>query len=233
MSRKNLIITIAILELLGISACTSRSHLSGGGAVKTQSTPAGQQSSIPSTYQQGCIAEGAVCLPNTTGSIPSALRRSLHLPVVRSGQRCPTTQGHPTNTPQFGGIAVGKGPVEAIIAEEPAQDARSGIADLVNPTNTPPWLGFKTLWFSTPAYQGPFVIRAERLDHPGKIAMGEGPTVASIVVPPGPTLNSSGGWRQAPGGTWVMSPGCYAWQVDGLTFSEVIVIRAVLRPLSK
>ena len=29
-------------------------------------------------------------------------------------------------------------------------------------------------------------------------------------------------------GTWVKAPGCYGWQVDGLTFSEVIDVDAVL-----
>ena len=29
-------------------------------------------------------------------------------------------------------------------------------------------------------------------------------------------------------GLFVKSPGCYAWQVDGLGFSEIIVVRAVL-----
>ena len=50
-----------------------------------------------------------------------------------------------------------------------------------------------------------------------------------VVVPPGPTLNSDAGWRTAPGGTWVGTPGCYAWQIDGLTFSHVIIFEAVLR----
>jgi hypothetical protein len=107
-------------------------------------------------------------------------------------------------------------------------DLRRGIADLINPTSSPPWLALKTLWFSLPRYQGPFVIRAHRLGRPGPVALGEGPTVAPLVVPPGPTLNGAGGWREAPGGLWMRAPGCYAWQVDGLTFSEIIVVRAVL-----
>jgi hypothetical protein len=229
---KNLVFFFVALGLLAVSACTSGPNQPGGGTNETHSVHARAGSLIPSTYQQACINEGAVCLPHAAGPIPSVLSRPLHLPTLRSGQRCPAAYGHAVNTPQFGGVAVGKGPVEAIIAEEPARDARRGIADLISPTNTPPWLGFKTLWFSTPRYQGPFVIRAKRLGEPGAIAMGEGPTAAFVVVPPGPTLNSSSGWRQVPGGTWVKSPGCYAWQVDGLTFSEVIVVRAVLNSRS-
>jgi hypothetical protein len=110
-----------------------------------------------------------------------------------------------------------------------AGDVRQGVADL-DPAETPGWREFKTLWFSVPAYQGPFVIRAERLDKQGPIRLGGSgllPTSASpLVVPAGPTLNSWNGWRTVPSGTWAKSPGCYAWQVDGRTFSETIVVRA-------
>jgi hypothetical protein len=108
-----------------------------------------------------------------------------------------------------------------------AGDLRHGVAVLINPTSAPPWLGLKTLWFSPPAYQGPYIIRDERLGRPGPVALGEGPVVAPLVVPPGPTVNGGEGWREAPGGLWVKSPGRYAWQVDGLTFSEVIIVHAV------
>ena len=46
-------------------------------------------------------------------------------------------------------------------------------------------------------------------------------------------MNGTGGWREAPGGLWVQAPGCYAWQVDGLTFSETIVVRAVLHKAAR
>ena len=49
-----------------------------------------------------------------------------------------------------------------------------------------------------------------------------------IVVPAGPTVNGVDGYREATGATYVMEPGCYGWQVDGLTFTEVIVVNAVL-----
>jgi hypothetical protein len=52
-----------------------------------------------------------------------------------------------------------------------------------------------------------------------------------LIVPPGPTLNGSSGSRMAPGGTWVVAPGCYGWQIDGLTFSYVVIFRAVVGQL--
>jgi hypothetical protein len=181
---------------------------------------------LPATYRQACAAEAHAfgCMHVPAGPIPTALKHRLHLPVLRTGQRCPATRGTPFNTSQFGGIALGAGPVRVL-----AGSNRHGIAKLINPTSVPPWLALKTLWFSMPAYQGPFVIRVKRLDRHGPAALGEGPVVAPLVVPPGPTLNSFFGYRTVPGGLWVRAAGCYAWQVDGLTFSEIIVVRAERR----
>ena len=188
---------------------------------------------VPATYQQACASEGSICLTGGVGSvpagpIPAVLNRPLHFPALRPGQRCPASRGSPVSTDLFGGIALGSGPVRVIIGEQSPGDVRHGVATLISPTSVPPWLGLKTLWFSVPAYQGPVIIRAERLGRPGPVALGEGPLVAPLVVPPGPTLNGGGGWRIAPGGLWVRTPGCYAWQVDGLDFSEIITVRAVL-----
>lgn len=181
---------------------------------------------LPATYRQACAAEAQAtqCMHIPAGPIPAALNRPVHFPVLHTGQRCPATHGTPFNTKEFGGIAHGTGPVRVLVGN------RRGIADLINPTSVPPWLGLKTLWFSLPAYQGPFVIRAKRLGHPGPAAQGEGPVVGPLVIPPGPTFNSfADGYREVPGGLWVKTPGCYAWQVDGLNFSKIIVVRAVLR----
>jgi len=186
---------------------------------------------VPATYQQACANESSVCVQGAGGSLPAGaisavLNRPLHFPALRPGQRCPASQGRPVNTADFGGIALGNGLVRVVIANR--GDLRRGVADL-SPSSSPPWIALKTLWFSVPAYQGPFIIRAKRLGHPGPVALGEGPTIAPLVVPPGPTLNGTGGWREAPGGLWVKTPGCYAWQVDGLTFSEIIIVHALVQ----
>ena len=185
---------------------------------------------LPASYEQACANESAVCL-NASGPIPSTLNRPLHFPAIRAGQPCPATPGSPIATPYFAGVALGAGLVRPLIAS--AGDLRHGIADL-DASNAPGWREFKTLWFSAPAYQGPFVIRARQLGGADPIRLGgsgELPaTAAPVVVPPGPTLNGGGGWRTAPAGTWTRGPGCFAWQVDGLTFSEIIVVHAVLHP---
>ena len=90
------------------------------------------------------------------------------------------------------------------------------------------WYGFKTLWLTMPSYQGPVLIRGGRIDAPGALAFGEGPDVSELVIPPGDTLNEVNGYRTAPGGTYFRVPGCYAWQVDDVGFSTIIVFRVVL-----
>jgi hypothetical protein len=249
--RTPVLLEAAALAVLA-AACTSSSSMQPSAGHSRAAAPAASRVARPwnaaalaregllvsATYQQACANEGSVCVAGGSsaggggslpvGPIPVVLDRPLHFPVLRPGQRCPASRGSPVNTADFGGIALGAGPVRVVIAD--TGDLRHGVADLIDPTSRPPWLGLKTLWFSVPAYQGPFIIRARRLGQIDPVAMGEGPTVAPLVVPPGPTLNGSGGWREAPGGLWVRTPGCYAWQVDGLTFSEIIIVRAVVGP---
>ena len=73
------------------------------------------------------------------------------------------------------------------------------------------------------------MVRAGRLGGPGPARVVDSSTAAPLVVPPGATINGRGGWREAPGGFWVTESGCYAFQVDGLTFSYVSIVRAFLR----
>jgi len=108
-----------------------------------------------------------------------------------------------------------------------AGNLREGRAHLAS-TNFPGWLALKTHFFSRPGYRGPFLVRAKRLDQSGPIALGATPTQGStLFVPFGSATNGLEGWREFPKSTFVKSPGCYAWQVDGLTFSELIVVRTL------
>ena len=113
----------------------------------------------------GCGSHSAA----RSNSLAALLDRPLHFPVLRPGQSCPTTYGTPISNGYFAGVALGHGLVRPLIAS--AGDVRHGVADL-DPANTPGWREFKTLWFSVPAYQGPFVIRAERIEKHGPIRLG-------------------------------------------------------------
>jgi hypothetical protein len=150
------------------------------------------------------------------------LMRLLHFPRV-AGARCPASRGRYVATPTVSGIALGSGPVRVFI-NNPG-DLRHGMAHLAS-TDVPGWLALKTHFFSVPAYHGPFLVRAQRLDDSGPIRLGARPTqTAPLRVPSGPAANGLAGWREFPYSTFVKAPGCYAWQVDGLTFSKTIIVR--------
>lgn len=224
----------ASLILLG-AACSSHSaaskdHVRGkAGTIRPTRPGAGPSQGIPATYEQACAQESD-CAGRPIGPVPAVLMRPLHFPVLGPGQRCPATHGDRVDSPDFVGIALGNGPVRVRI--DNVGDLRDGVADLGG-TTVPGWFALKTHWISVPAYQGPFLVRAERLDRPGPVSLGATPPQgAPLVVPPGPTLNGGPGWREVPYFTWMKAPGCYAWQIDGMKFSEIVVVRGVPPPKS-
>jgi hypothetical protein len=179
----------------------------------------------PTDYTSACRVERQVCeagaaLPD---AFPAELQRPLRLPVVGRGQPCPVTPGTAISNGALGGVALGTGPVRPVVGS--GLDPAKGIPLGLQPTGG--FLGFKTLWYAEPTYDGPALIRGARLDAPGEVGFGEGPQAAALVIPPGATVNDIAGIREAPGGTWLRSPGCYAWQVDGVGFSTVIVFLAI------
>jgi hypothetical protein len=181
---------------------------------------------VPRTYAMACANEPLVCVGSEHGNVPHLLKRPLHFPVVAKDGVCPATPGAPVDsyTSYFVGDALGKGPVRVAIGDR--GDLRRGQAQLGS-TAVPGWFALETLWFAMPNYDGPFVVRGERLGGSGPINVdGSATNPSPLVVPPGPTANTQGGIRVAPVSTWVKSPGCYAWQVDGLSFSYVIVVDA-------
>jgi hypothetical protein len=132
------------------------------------------------------------------------------------------------NSARFGGLALGSGPVRPIVVagSGPPANPSQGSFQLT-PIGPGGWYNIKTLWFSDPTYQGPWRIRGQRIDAEGIIAFGEQPTVGELVVPPAPTLTGGDGYREAPGGTYIRAAGCYASQIDGVGFSNVIVFEAL------
>ncbi|MDQ6948792.1 MAG: hypothetical protein M3256_21670 [Actinomycetota bacterium] len=150
--------------------------------------------------------------------LPAALMRPLHFPKIKLGASCPITSGHVVSTVGFSVFALGKGPVYPGIAGGQLYAWSGG------------WFGFKTLWYVAPSYDGPVLIRGARIDGDGLVGFGESPFIGHLIIPPGPTLNEAAdGYRTAPGGTYVTGPGCYAWQIDGLSFSDVIVVGVNMR----
>jgi hypothetical protein len=92
-----------------------------------------------------------------------------------------------------------------------------------------PWGGQKVLWFVRPDYKGRVLIRGRRLGGRQWMRFDGGARPSSeIRIAPGETVSWSGqapGSRGRPSYVRVRVPGCYAAQIDGTTFSKVVVFR--------
>ena len=85
------------------------------------------------------------------------------------------------------------------------------------------WQGARVTWVAS-GYRGPILIRGHELGGPHAVGFGEGHV-------PYDELQLDGGSYGAPPGQWlsftrVRGPGCYGYQIDGTSFSEVVVFRA-------
>lgn len=206
--------------LVALAACSSAPSASVSSATTTL---AGQALAVPLTVHGRC-SSGKACLLQ----VPKRLRdRPLRFLVVARGASCPASTGETVTHPGMGGVALGAGHVTVITSQ--AGDLAHGIVVLAT-SDVPGWYGIKTDWAISPSYSGWVVVRAKKLNGDGPIAaLGEA-TVGPVVIPPGPTSNTFAGWREQPSGTYVKGPGCYGFQVDGSSFSEEIVVDAVLHP---
>jgi hypothetical protein len=159
------------------------------------------------------------------GTVPAALRRPLHLP--RSARPCPVSPWHPSQN-GISGEALGTGPVFA--------GADLGNRYLLQPPPTKAagrWGYFKILW-SVRGYRGPLLIRGQQIGGPDGLGFGDPefpPRPELQIAPREPGTPTPSGsrdpWRFFPSAERVTAPGCYGLQIDGTSFSKVIVIRVV------
>ena len=81
----------------------------------------------------------------------------------------------------------------------------------------------KTLWAIAPSYRGPLLVRA--IGRRGQLRLGTGHRrEVWLESAPGRPRR----WRYAPMSTDVPGAGCYAFQLDGTSFSRTLVFRARL-----
>jgi len=191
-------------------------------------------------------APGSAARRPAGGSVRQNLMRPIHVPRLRPGEACPTSAGTRFTNRYLGGVALGRVPVRPDIGNRGY--LRHGRI-VLGTTDVTGWYAIKTIWFSPPSYDGPWLIRAVRLRGQGAIDLSDQPSPrpgpqgnragsrfspTAVFVPAGPTLNTGAGYRTDPRTTWISAPGCYAWQVDGLNFSRLIVFEALApRPLTR
>ena len=179
------------------------------------------------------LAFGAACSGNdreATSEPDATLRRSLHLPTVAPGAPCPVTSGGRPNRDVA--IALGSGPAYPVLGFEGnrAPPAPNAVVPLRAEDRQGDAYWHKTLWAVAPRYDGPVLIRGRGLDPPLRLRFGipsptpggTGKQVPELEFRP----ERSDAWRYGPSFTILPGAGCYAFQVDGTSFSKLIVFEA-------
>jgi hypothetical protein len=118
-------------------------------------------------------------------------------------------------------FTLGSGPAYPVLG------TRNGTANLTREERRGGLYWHKTLWAIRPSYRGPLLVRGRRLDTGVVVgfSLGGGGRDDELRLVPG---NVSPQWRYAPSDTVFSAAGCYAFQIDGTTFSSTVVFLARL-----
>lgn len=180
-----------------------------------------------------CPGDSCETVPSRPLKILAAIRKPLHLPAVRPGRSCPVSP-----TRRFSHVSGFSGAVTAV-----GPGSSPGGVYLINGSGTVrtrlrqgPWHEAKTIWLVDRA--GPVLLRGGRIDAKGPLGFahyigaygynggsGDGPHPQLFYVRGTLGATVQGKRETYPSGIYVKSPGCYAIQIDGIGFSEHLVIR--------
>lgn len=203
----------------------------------------------------GCGAGGGARTTTTspsTGTSPPAAstlaelrNRPLNPPAPGANSACPTTSSHNDLSPVING-GKGKGPDFGF---GPGPAYLSGTNALY------PGAFDNEVWLIEPTYRGPVLVRGRQINGGAAISFAEpitfpvggfssagspppGTPAATVTIDGSPVpfyleldlpaateVDAPGYWRMFFARTHIDAPGCYAVQVDGLTFSSVIVFQ--------
>jgi hypothetical protein len=159
--------------------------------------------------------------PSSTSSAAGFVAPPLRLPQVAPGADCPAAVPRPWSGPGEAGRVLGDGPLYPI-----ADYFRGGIDLELRPDDRQPDGTYekKVRWIGA-GYSGPVLVRAGRIDAPG--AASAKFSYVGEERDGGHYADLTRENNDLPATTTVAGPGCYAYQVDGTTFSVTIVFRAV------
>jgi hypothetical protein len=163
----------------------------------------------------GVIAVAVAAVPAGAGmgDVWKTLRRPLHIPRIESGAPCPVSK------------RLESARVYPVLAREDSNPvlrfnspARPGAIDYGSP-----WSGQKVMWVVRANYRGPVLVRGRQVDGPHSLRFEHGqiPQTERRFA-----RARSDGEQRYPSTTRIRSPGCYAYQVDGIGFSRVFVFEA-------
>jgi hypothetical protein len=153
--------------------------------------------------------------------------RPLHFPTLAQGAACPVSPVSRFYASY--GLGLGDGPIFPFAFAPDGQPAA-----YIPPSQGPKGLipGFtKLFWAIAPSYRGPALVRGAQLDG-----------LDGVFFNGGHAQDDVGDWASAPllselqlagDGMWtvdgayvrLLGPGCYAFQVDGASFSQTLIFR--------
>jgi hypothetical protein len=153
------------------------------------------------------------------------LERPLHTPTIAPGAPCPTSAPDPKGDLSrigYVGPAWGVGPGYPVIPFDRDRPVLR-YEDPIPPESLlygSKWFGQKALWVvDRKAYRGPVLVRGRQVDGMNEVRFGLAPVPA-----PEQTISSLADAHAST--TRIRAQGCHAYQVDGTTFSRVIVFEA-------
>jgi hypothetical protein len=183
---------------------------------------------------------GRACVPHSPGwqrlqmrrksariDVWQRLERPFHTPTIAAGSACPTTPPDSKGDLSrigFVGTAWGEGPAYPGGLDDGQGKPILRYLDPIPPESAfygSAWFGNKVLWMIDPLHAGPVLVRGLQVDGPNELRFDNGmlpPRTMSIL----PAVRGGG----RPSFTRVRAPGCYAYQVDGRSFSYVSVFEA-------
>lgn len=173
-----------------------------------------------------------------TNAFSELRMRPVRVPTRRAGGNCPLPPALSPAT-QLPGVpteaALGRGPVYVAFPAVPR------VLDLFPPRGNSPlsrsrWRSAEILFIREPGFEGPVLVRGRQMD--GTSRMGFGTQIDPVwelrlsesswaeprkaLRPWGRTLRTPEGWRVAVRHVRIRADGCYAFQIDGQSFSEKI-----------
>jgi hypothetical protein len=172
----------------------------------------------------------------TPDAYASLGQRPLQLPALPPDGVCPTSQGRvqalPAPAYPSSINVLGRGPVFLEAADTTDVATPSGMAHVLPQQNG--MYRIKGPWISRPEYPGPILVRGRKLDGSDKVRCEYSPhgyqSQEAMRLDVSNNNGTNYGWSFWPSGIVFSSLGCYGLQIDGLNFTDVIILKVIAEP---
>jgi hypothetical protein len=220
--------------MLALAGCSTTPSGSAGQRNVSTPTAAGAPVSGSATGTPAPRATATTTLIAPAKDWAGLEARPLLLPTVAAGVACPLTPARQGISPDYP-YAQGVGPVYTIATYGSGIVPFASAASLGDTSSG--YGGFREVWEIQPTYTGEVLIRGARVDRPGALefngGLGQTKSSSTGLEPRLSELRIDGQPLSSPSWpTWVTytripEAGCYAYQVDGASFEEIIVFQAI------